>query len=143
MANHLKYAAKKCVAVHINGIEYEEQGGISTDPKTMLLCGDDAKRVVRGFKTIQDRYRRGPNTIKSADKIEEIYGTIKSVLKGSHRVEPAAIYLDLKSEYDADGNREKFTLALSGLGDEKEWNWEPRVAERFFRGIETKSLYKI
>jgi hypothetical protein len=49
----------------------------------------------------------------------------------------------LKSEYDADGNREKFSIALSGMGNEKEWDWDTRVAEKFFRGIETKSLYRL
>jgi len=141
-ANHIKHA-KKCVAVHINGIEYEEQVGISTDPKLILVCGDDAERVKRGFTHIHDRYKRGPNTIKSADKIEEIYGTIKSVLLGSQIVEPESIHLDMKSEYDADGNRERFTISLNGLGGEKEWDWDPRVAEKFFRGIETKSLYRL
>lgn len=142
MANHIKHV-KKCIAVEINGIEYDRDRGISTDPKLMMFCGADAERIKDGFSQIQERYRRGPNTIKSTEKIEEIYKTIKSVLYGARKAEPELISLNLKSEYDAEGNRNRFSLSLKGLDDEKEWDWEPQAVDKFFRGIETKSLYRL
>lgn len=143
MGNHLKYTKKKCLIVNVNGIVYTENGGISTNPKSILFCGKDAKRVRKNVQFLHTKYKRGPNTIKKIDKIQEIFGSIKSILREGRTVEPETINLDLKSEYDVDGNREKFTVAINGVGNDKEWKWDPRVASQFFQGIETKALYKL